>query len=56
MLPFHFVDAFLFYAESFWFDEDLFVYFCFVAFSFGVRFKKSSRPMSMSLPPKDFYI
>ena len=28
----------------------------FVAFSFGVRFKKSSRPMSMSLPPKDFYI
>ena len=29
--------------------------FAFVAFSFGVRFKKS-RPVSMSLPPKNFYI
>ena len=40
MLPFHFVDGFHFYTESFWFDEDPFVYFCFCCLFFWCQILK----------------
>ena len=48
--PFHFVDGFL-YHEVFHIGVVLLIYFCFSAFAFGVKFKKSlPRLKSRSLP------
>ena len=52
-LSFPFVDGFLCCAEAFSLMQSHLFIFAFVAFTFGVRSKKSlTTPMSRSLPPK----